>query len=556
MTVTPFASRGIAIRLMLLDAASWVTAIFVVTAVARGRVAPVAGASLIGAATLIQIAAGAAHGLYGTRRIYESLWSEAHAIGIVAAATTAILVAANWLFTLYAGSPLDIPVAGFLAFLLMVVSRAVRRAIYRPRHTGKKDAIQLDVALPVGERLIAQLEACDAVSQCSLVGSLRRLRESVNDIDIVVAGEPVEEAVDRIRALPGLGKVTRVRGEGEPKLTLYTPEEIKAEITVVSPSVYGAALMNRSGSKAHDRKIRKVALRKGFKFAPGPRDKNYWLYRLTSKNAASPESHSEHAIYRRLGMQWIPPVLREDRGEVEAALEQRLPQIVDKGDIRGDLHSGPLSLDKVDAFRQLLTAAMAQGNAYFAVTLPARALEGKDVQALRGWIRKMRAAFSGRLEVLEALEWPIPANPALDIPDEILGTFDLVVATSRGAGTSPESTTRELLAAIESPRVNMVAIDMGGATQADFAAIFQAAKASSTIIEIGGGPSDISDQLVFEARKIGARLAVSARASAPGDLAKLRYALAKAQRGWATPDDVVNAWPLPRVRQMLLKSIT
>jgi DNA polymerase (family 10) len=561
-------------HLLGLDVLAWTTAIILGTLVYYGfwlaRIEPWRMLLLVGLAAVLQVGVGLIHGLYTGRRRYQAPLNEVGAVAGAAAATTTFLVVINlWLIPWFV--PLGVIIAGGLVALgLMGASRYVlgfnAQRCKQRRRAKRLMQIPLDQALALAEGVIAGLAACDAVLRCSYVGSLRGMRETVNDIDLVAASERPAEVFG---AFLSLRQVHRVVKEGATKVAVVTREGIQIELTVVPPGAYAAALVSKSGARAHNNRLRKLALRRGYRLAWRPRRvAEYWLFLLTTAGRVPAErEETEEQIYERLGMQWIPPTLREDRGEIEAALKGRLPRLVELTDIRGDLHSHSVCSDGLSGMQELAVAAAERGYEYYAITDRGRgfgwdALELEAIERQREEIRTLNANLKGRIVVLNGVELNIGPDGELDYPDEILKGLDLVVACLHDdMDQDRDRITNRLLRAIEHPRVHIIGHPTGrriGRREPygfDFDEICQAATRHRVVLEINARPDrlDLPDEYVRRAKDYGVRFAVSTGARSPGDLTHMRFGVATAQRGWATAEDVINTWPLERLKRFLTK---
>lgn len=275
-------------------------------------------------------------------------------------------------------------------------------------------------------------------------------------------------------------------------------------------------------------------------------------------------SETEQEVYEQLGLPWIPPTLREDRGEVQAALAGTPPDLLTVADIRGDLHTHTNLTDGVASLPDMLAAARARGYAYYAVTdhaknLPMQQMTDQKMLTQREQLRALASA-DGRMALLHGTELNIDPEGEVDWDAEFLSQFDLCVASVHSHFGQPrEQMTRRLIRACENPYVNIIGhpmtrqIGKREPIDADFDAVFQAAARTGTALEVNSFPDrlDLSDELILRAKRYGVRFAVNTDAHATGHLDNLRYGVAIAQRGWLTADDVITTWPLPQLRQFI-----
>src|ERR671931_1537349 len=231
----------------------------------------------------------------------------------------------------------------------------ILRGVQQMQQAGNR--VQLGVALDQAEELLGELSALKAARRCAYAGSLRRMVETIGDIDLLVASEKPEQVMD---AFTSLSYVERVLARGETKSSVRTTKGLQVDLRVIEPGVWGAALQYFTGSKAHNIRTREIAVRKGLKLS------EYGLFRAEDEELIVAETEEE--VYERLGLPWIPPVLREDRGEIEAALRGELPTLVELKDIRGDLHTHTNLTDGLATLEQMVDAARGRGYAYYAIT--------------------------------------------------------------------------------------------------------------------------------------------------------------------------------------------
>jgi DNA polymerase (family 10) len=314
-----------------------------------------------------------------------------------------------------------------------------------------------------------------------------------------------------------------------------------------------------TGSKAHNIRIRELAVRAGLKL------NEYGLFDATSGELLAAETEAE--VYERLGMAYIEPTLREDRGEVEAALEDTLPSVLTEKQMRGDLHTHTNLTDGLASLSQMLEAASSKGYAYYAVTdhapnLYMQRMTDEKMLQQRTELRRMQAAFP-KMTLLHGAELNIDPEGGVDWDEEFLAGFDITVASVHSHfAQSKDEMTRRLIRAMENPRVNVIGhmttrkIGKRGPIDVDLEAVFAAAARTGTALEINAYPDrlDLRDEHVLWARRHGAKFAVDTDSHAVGHLDVMRYGVATAQRGWLTKDDVINAWPLTKLRKFLQKT--
>ncbi|WP_068053302.1 DNA polymerase/3'-5' exonuclease PolX [Nocardia xishanensis] len=431
--------------------------------------------------------------------------------------------------------------------------RNLAQAIRGMQESGRR--IPLAVALDIAEGLVAALTTVPQVSRADYAGSLRRMRDTVGDIDLLVAADDDPETVmDLFCALP---LVDRVLAHGPTKSSIVTTQGIQVDLRVVPASSWGAALLYFTGSKAHNIHIRKLAVRAGRKLS------EYGLFVAGTEQPVAAATESE--IYEALGLPWIPPTLREDRGEVEAAAAGRLPRLVEVTDLRGDLHMHTDLTDGLASAADMIAAAARHGYRYCAITdhAPQLAMQRMTREKALAQRRELRELASKHgIAVLHGSELNIAADGTLDWDDEFLAGFDILVASVHSHfDQSPRAMTRRLITAIEHPYVDIIGhpttriLGRRPSIEFDADAVFTAAAATGTALEINAFPDrlDLDDELIWRARELGVAFAIDTDAHAVPHLDHMRFGVATAQRGWTEASQVVNAWPLRRLRGFLAK---
>jgi DNA polymerase (family X) len=420
---------------------------------------------------------------------------------------------------------------------------------------GAKDSDRVPMAdaIAIAEELCRRLAELPEVNQVTYAGSLRRMRETIGDIDILAASDdpaPVHAA------LRDSDLVTEVIAAGEKKTSVITKRGIQADLRVVEPAAYGAALVYFTGSKDHNVRIRERAVRRGLTL------NEYGLYdRETDERLAS---HSEADVYAALDLPFISPPMREDAGEVDAAANGTLPQVVQLTDLRGDLHGhSDWSGDGKASLEEMVAAAAARGYEYWAVTdhaenLTMNGLSKQRMLERRAAIRDLQERYD--IAILEGAELNIGADGDVDYDPEFLATLDWNVASIHTLMTRPEAEqTRRIITAMENPAVHAIGhltgrkIGKRPPYDIDLDAVLEAAVRTGTAIEVNASPRrlDISGEMVRRAVEAGAMLTISCDAHSVGDLASMRYGVGTAQRGWATAEHVVNTRPLQGLRDFV-----
>ncbi|ALV32580.1 DNA polymerase/3'-5' exonuclease PolX [Streptomyces sp. CdTB01] len=421
--------------------------------------------------------------------------------------------------------------------------------------------VRLDVAMGLADDIVAALSAVDGCLRCAHAGSLRRFRETIGDIDVLAASTTPAPIMRAFTALP---YVTEVIGTGEKKTSVRTDRGLDVDLRVVPPDSWGAALQYFTGSKAHNIRTRERAVHQGLKLS------EYGLFDVETGERIVSETEEE--VYARLGLPWIPPTLREDRGEIEAGLRGELPDLVTEADLRGDLHSHTDLTDGLAPLQEMAEAAAARGYAYYAITDhgPDMAMQRMTDERMLAQRERVRAldgtlATSGRrggLRLLHGAELNIGPDGEVDWPAGFLAGFDLCVASVHSHfHQDPDALTRRLVRACENPHVNVIGhpttrlIGRRPGIDADLDAVFAACARTGTALEINAHPDrlDLRDEDILRARRYGVRFAVDSDAHAVPHLDNMRYGIGTAQRGWLTADDVINTWPERRLRAFLRK---
>ncbi|MDH6108219.1 DNA polymerase (family 10) [Kitasatospora sp. MAP12-15] len=411
----------------------------------------------------------------------------------------------------------------------------------------------LNAATELAESLVGELSRVRGCVRCGYAGSLRRMRETVGDLDILAAAEDSSALMAAITDHPDTAEVLV---HGSTKTSIRTSGGLQVDLRVVRPEDWGAALVYFTGSKAHNIKLRARAVKAGLKLS------EYGLFQVESGEKLV--SRTEEEVYEALGLPWIPPTLREDRGEIEAGLTGELPQLVTERDIRGDLHTHTDLTDGLAPLEEMLAAAGERGYAYYAVTdhapnLYMQRMTESKMLAQREQLRALGMRF-GRMHLLHGTELNIDQDGGVDWPAEFLAGFDLCVASIHSHFRADrEQQTRRLIRACENPHVQIIGhpttrqLGHRPAIDVDLDAVYAACARTGTALEVNSSPErlDLGDEQILAARRHGVRFAVNTDAHSIPHLANFRYGVGTAQRGWLTKDEVINTWPLTRLRRFL-----
>lgn len=411
----------------------------------------------------------------------------------------------------------------------------------------------LAIALPAAEEVIRALSACAAARSLTVAGSLRRMRETIGDIDILVSSS---EPRDVMAAFASLPQVKQVLSAGDTRSTILTHADVQIDLRVVAHDSFGAALQYFTGSTAHNVKLRQIAIGKGLKL------NEYGVFDGDARLAGA----TEEDVYACLGLPWIPPELREDLGEIELARRGQVTPLVDLADIHGDLHTHTRLTDGSSSIAQMVQAAVERGYAYMAITDHSQALgvtgglTEAELREAHVQIRDVQASFPD-IDVLCGVEVDIHVDERLDCSDAFLESCDIVVASIHSAlQKSSEVQTGRLLAAMRNPHVDVIAHPTGRLLgkrpgyELDLPAVLDEAARTGTALEVSGQPErlDLDADAIRAAVDRGVMLVLNTDAHAHQQIADLmRYAVGTARRGWAPPSAILNTRDANSLRRWL-----
>lgn len=424
----------------------------------------------------------------------------------------------------------------------------IKKSLAFAQSTG--DRKRIGTAWTLARRFLDTLESLPAVKQATYAGSLRRGRETIGDVDILVAADP-PDAGGIFDVFCQHVAVEEVLLRGDTKASVRTDAGMQTDLRIVAPSSFGAALMYFTGSKEHNVGLRERARQRGLTL------NEYALAKLNDDGKAGEPvaTETEEAIYAALELAWIPPELREDRGEIALAQAGELPALIELGDVRSELHSHTTASDGKMSIRELAERAAARGFHTIAVTDHSRSqaqANGLDADRLRRHVDAVRvvaAELAGTITVLTGSEVDILSDGSLDYDDEVLALLDVVVASPHAAlSQDPKKATARLLRAIEHPAVNIIGHPTGRLVlrreglHPDIEALAAAAAEHDVALEINANHwrLDLRDVHVRSALAAGARLAIDCDVHGADDFDMLRYGVMTARRGGATAKDVVN----------------
>jgi DNA polymerase (family 10) len=402
----------------------------------------------------------------------------------------------------------------------------------------------LDTAFDLANELGAFLRESKAVEEVTPAGSLRRGRETVGDLDLLVIGtDPVAIAEHFIRH----PEINQVLAKGEDKVSVKLKNDMQVDVRMLDRKAYGAALMYFTGSKEHNVVLRDRAKRQGMKL------NEYGLYKGDKVVA----SKTEEEIYKKLGLDWIPPEIRESQGEIEAAEEGRLPKLVELEDMRGDLQMHTTASDGKTSPEEMAEAAKKLGYKYILITDHSKAVtiaNGLDEKRAVENIRRIRAAQEKvkGIEIWAGTEVDILGDGTLDYPDELLKQFDIVLASVHSRMTQPaEEMTARLLKALDNPYIRILGHPTGRLILRrdpflfDIERVFEKARQRGVILELNGNPErlDLSDRHVRLVRDKGMKVIISTDAHHPDHFKFMRFGVTTARRGWMEKKGVLNTLP-------------
>ncbi len=412
--------------------------------------------------------------------------------------------------------------------------------------------VQRAVAIPYAEALVAYLEQSSGVSRVIAAGSYRRGLETIGDLDILVTAPAGRTVMDRFVAYQ---EVRDVLAHGATKSSVRLQSGLQVDLRVVPQESYGAALLYFTGSKSHNVVLRQLAQQRGLKL------NEYGVFRGDKPVAGE----TEESVYASLGLPWIPPELREGRGEIDAAKAGRLPHLVDLQDLKGDLHAHTRATDGRNSLPEMAEAARLRGLRYFAITDHSRRLtmaKGLDSTRLLQQmedIDQLNATLSG-VTILKGIEVDILEDGSLDLPDEVLGRLDLVVgAVHSRFNLSNRRQTERIMKAMDHPHFSILAHPSGRLIgrrepyEVDMLGIIRKARERRCFLEINAHPErlDLTDIHCRMAKDEGVLLAVNTDAHSMLDLENARFGVGQARRGWLEKTDVLNTRPYAELRKLL-----
>jgi DNA polymerase (family X) len=420
------------------------------------------------------------------------------------------------------------------------------------RYSEREQRIKLSVAQDIAVPLLDYLEKCEGVKQITIAGSYRRQKETVGDLDILVSAKKDSPVIDRFTEYD---EVVEIISKGKKRSTVRLRSGLQVDLRVVPAVSYGSALHYFTGSKAHNIAVRKIGIRKGYKV------NEYGIFKDEKRVAG----RTEQEVYARMGLPYIEPELREDRGELQAASKGVLPDLVRLEDIRGDLHAHTKATDGRNTLRQMADAAAEKGYEYLAITDHSQHVTvagGLDQQRLLEHIKAIDK-LNDRLDsirLLKSIEVDILDDGSLDLPDKVLKQLDLCVCSIHYKfNLSRQKQTERILHAMDNPHFNILGHPSGrlinerDGYDIDLEKVLQGAKERGCFLELNANPDrlDLTDDGCLLAREVGVKVAISSDAHAVGDLDFMRFGIGQARRGWLEADDVINTRTLDALEKLL-----
>lgn len=422
------------------------------------------------------------------------------------------------------------------------------------RRSGR---IPLGRAYPLAQEIIKTLKRVKGVVEAEPAGSLRRMRSTVGDLDILVAAKDSSAVMEAFVNLPG---VSRVLGKGETKSSIEFTDGVRAQVWVHSPEKFGTALQYATGSKDHNVQLRQIALAKGLSLSE---------HSLTKTNGKGEIfCATEEEVYETLGLPWIPPELREDHGEVAAAKTNQLPKLIEVKDIKADLQTHSTWSDGKLSMLEMARAAAKRGIKVIAFTDHSASLgvtgglKMEDHKKQAAEIKKIQKQLGDSILVLHASEVEIKADGTLDYPDEFLASLDLVLASMHTSLRQPrDKVTQRMINAIRNPHVDIIGHPTGRlipdreGADLDMEAILNAAAETGVALEINAHPSrlDLDDMYARRAKELGILISINTDSHSEEDFDNLFYGVATARRAGLTKEDVINTWSTKKLLNWLAK---
>ncbi len=427
------------------------------------------------------------------------------------------------------------------------------------RRKKSSTRVTLGAAYPFAQQMVDALRAAcwSAIRDIAPAGSLRRMKPTIGDLDILVSSDSPQQIIDAFVNLP---QVRDVNAKGTTKASIVAQNGLQVDLRVLESKHWGAALQYFTGSKEHNIDLRNIALDQGLSLSE-------WGFK-TVKGEKEIFTPREEEVYEKLGLQWIPPELREATSELEAAQKKKLPRLIELKDLKGDLQSHSTWSDGNFTIEQMAEAARARGLKYLAVTDHSQGLgiaRGLTPEKMKQQWKEIDALNQrwSDFQVLKSVELEIHADGSLDLPDDVLKELDLVLVSTHSAlKQTRDKITARVVKALQHPLVDIFAHPTGRLlgnreeTALDLEEVFRVAKETGTILEIDGAPDrlDLDDARVRRAREVGVDIVIDSDAHSPDGFAGLFFGVAMARRGWLEARDVLNTLEWKEVRKKLKRN--
>lgn len=426
----------------------------------------------------------------------------------------------------------------------------IRKGIEEYRRSAGR--FRIDQAEDAAERLTAYLLAFNGIDRVTPAGSLRRGRETAGDLDLLVTGpacatENTGPAVEYVAAYPGIRDII---AKGDNKVSFHIDNSLQVDVRLLPSDCYGAALQYFTGSKAHNVSLRQRALKMGYTLS------EWSLARLEDQSVVA--SRTEEEIYAALQMDWMPPEMRENLGEIEAAAKRALPQLIEASEIKGDLHMHTTASDGSNSIAEMAEAAIARGLQYMAITDHSKNLamiNGLDDERALQHIQRIREVdkeFAGRIRIFAGIEVDILADGSLDLSDDVLAQMDVVIASVHSRFEQPrEEMTARLIRAVENPNVHILGHPTGRQIlrrepyALDTGAVIRRCSEIGVAVEHNAAPErlDLSDRDLRFAKECGCKIVINTDAHITRVVGEWRYGIRQLRRAWLSAADVLNTLP-------------
>ncbi len=417
-------------------------------------------------------------------------------------------------------------------------------------YRNRSSRFLLGEVLPIIKGILSYIEESPDARRVEVAGSARRWKETVGDLDVLVSSLNPEAVTERFCSMP---PIIRILGRGPTKSTVVLQNMLQVDLRVIPPESYGAALQYFTGSKEHNVKLRTIGVKAGYKL------NEYGLYRRNNDEIV--EAEDEVKIYEALGMRWMPPELRENTGEIEAAIEGKLPNLVTLDQIRADLHVHTDYSHAIDPLEEMVKKAIDMKLEYLAITDHSQSLaiaQGLKEEKLMEQVKEIRRLDDeySEIRLLTGTECDIKSDGSMDYSDEILEELDWVVASIHiGMQRDEETITNRIMSAIYNPYTRVIGHPTGRLIQkrnpyeVNLDRIFDAASEQKVFMEINCSPSrlDLRDVDARRAKEAGVKISLGSDAHSVAQMEFLPLGVSVARRGWLEAEDVVNSWDLERV---------